>query len=371
VVILDGARPGPRVFLAGPEDEGDLLAAAVARQIIARVDRAELAGSVVLAPHGFDGEPEIPLFGLEVRSGPPGWVTTPHVEADLRLPRASRLVRALGEGIVVDAEVPLRFVGGERGRLDPAVVARAGDAFHSLLVAARMLPGAPPRVPVRLIVGEILQGRSRIAGVLAPLGAAGSLIAAGRPFMAVTPPEGADLLLTAGPRSVLLAVPASGVVAAGGLAARLGHGTKLVRPRMDLDARVTVGWCEWIALPDLGVARLHAKIDTGARTCALHVLSMKPAGEAHGRPVLEVRLGSSRPPVQVLVLEEIAVRDSGGHVQKRPVIETTLVLGTVERRVRVTLTDRGDMQFPMLIGRSALHGHVIVDATARHRHRSR
>jgi hypothetical protein len=57
---------------------------------------------------------------------------------------------------------------------------------------------------------------------------------------------------------------------------------------------------------------------------------------------------------RVEVVEHASIRDSRGHIELRPVIETLLRLGTVERRVRVSLTDRGDMLFPMLIGRTAL-----------------
>src|SRR5439155_7352461 len=122
---------------------------------------------------------------------------------------------------------------------------------------------------------------------------------------------------------------------------------------------VDVGWCERVALPELGVERLRAKIDTGARTCALHVLSMRAAGsDAAGRVLLDVEIpagkkGATRS-ARVAVVEHKAIRDSRGRAERRPVIETTLQLGTVLRRVRVSLTDRGDMLFPMLVGRTAL-----------------
>jgi hypothetical protein len=63
----------------------------------------------------------------------------------------------------------------------------------------------------------------------------------------------------------------------------------------------------------------------------------------------------------VPVREHTLVRDSGGHAERRPVIETVLRLGTSERRVRVTLTSRGDMLFPMLVGRTALGPDVQVN----------
>ena len=104
-----------------------------------------------------------------------------------------------------------------------------------------------------------------------------------------------------------------------------------------------------MALPDLGIAGISAKIDTGARTAALHAAFRIAGGE--------VELGHARVPL----LGWVTVRDSGGHAERRPVIETTLVLGPLVRRVRLTLTHRGDMRFPMLVGRSALGPGVTVD----------
>jgi hypothetical protein len=131
-----------------------------------------------------------------------------------------------------------------------------------------------------------------------------------------------------------------------------------------------VGWVETVSLPALGVDRLRAKIDTGARTSALHVTRMKTVGTTEGlhhRPILELTLPggprrSSAPlVVRVLVREYVQVKDTSGRSERRPVIETTLRLGTLERRIRVTLTNRGDMLFPMLIGRTALGPGVVVD----------
>lgn len=135
-----------------------------------------------------------------------------------------------------------------------------------------------------------------------------------------------------------------------------------------------VGWVERVSLPSLGVERLRAKIDTGARTSALHVTRMTAVGTTEGphrRPILELTLpaGSRRgaPPatVRVLVRDYVQVKDTSGRTERRPVIETTLRLGTLERRIRVTLTNRGDMLFPLLIGRTALGPGVVVDPSRR------
>src|SRR5439155_1552687 len=68
---------------------------------------------------------------------------------------------------------------------------------------------------------------------------------------------------------------------------------------------------------------------------------------------------------RVVVEEYVVVRDSGGHAERRPVIQTVIVIGPITRRIRVTLTNRGDMIFPMLVGRTTLGADFVVDAAAR------
>jgi len=129
--------------------------------------------------------------------------------------------------------------------------------------------------------------------------------------------------------------------------------------------RALLGWCEWVGLPDLGLARLKAKLDTGARSCALHVTAVREGPPGFALVELPAPSGKTRA-VRCRVVDHARVRDSGGHVERRPVIRTTLVLGELRRQVRVTLTDRGDMRFPMLIGRTALGG-VLIDPASRFR----
>lgn len=133
-----------------------------------------------------------------------------------------------------------------------------------------------------------------------------------------------------------------------------------------------VGWCELVDLPELGVTRLPAKIDTGARTSALHLHGFRMIGRERGRSIWEIEVpagdgGRTNRTVKarVEVVEQATVRDSGGHSERRAVIETTLCLGDRVRRVRVSLTDRGDMRFPMLVGRTALDGAVRIDPSRR------
>jgi predicted deacylase len=140
------------------------------------------------------------------------------------------------------------------------------------------------------------------------------------------------------------------------------------------DGKMRVGWVEYVALPSLDIGHLKAKIDTGARTSALHVARMRTVdttGGPHRRPILEITVpsgGRGRLPhrVRAAVHGFVMVRDTSGRTERRPVIETTLRLGTLKRRIAVTLTNRGDMLFPVLIGRTALGPGIVVDPSRRY-----
>jgi len=143
------------------------------------------------------------------------------------------------------------------------------------------------------------------------------------------------------------------------------------------DTKVRAGWVEHVALPNLGIARLKAKIDTGARTSALHVARMKTVDTAGGpgrRPILEIWVsGRARGTralkmikVRAAVREYVVVRDTSGRTERRPVIETAVQIGPFKKRILVTLTNRGDMLFPMLIGRTALGPGIVVDPSRRY-----
>jgi len=140
------------------------------------------------------------------------------------------------------------------------------------------------------------------------------------------------------------------------------------------DGKIRVGWVEYVALPGLDIGHLKAKIDTGARTSALHVARMRTVdttGGPHRRPILEITVpsgGRGRLPhrVRAAVHGFVMVRDTSGRTERRPVIETTLRLGTLKRRIAVTLTNRGDMLFPVLIGRTALGPGIVVDPSRRY-----
>ncbi len=136
---------------------------------------------------------------------------------------------------------------------------------------------------------------------------------------------------------------------------------------------VLIGWKEYVALPELGVPSCKAKVDTGARTSSLHVASLRTVAElAGGQADLEIVLAPDRRrperriTARVRQLARIGVTDSGGHREIRPVIETLVVLGPVEKRIRITLTDRSTMLFRMILGRKALEGDFVVDVARKY-----
>lgn len=127
-----------------------------------------------------------------------------------------------------------------------------------------------------------------------------------------------------------------------------------------------LGWREWLALPDLGLTLLKAKIDTGARTSTLHAFyvdTFRRRGRLHAR--FGVHPLQRRTDVVVHgeapVIDQRRVSDSGGHREERFVIQTRLSLNGQEWPIELTLTNRESMLFRMLLGRTAVAGRALVD----------
>ena len=130
-----------------------------------------------------------------------------------------------------------------------------------------------------------------------------------------------------------------------------------------------LGWREWVALPELKLARIKAKIDTGARSSALHAFAIEPYRKGGQRWVMfaihplqkctEVSIEC-----HAQIKDRRMVMDSGGHKQRRYVIETQLVLGQSAMRAEMTLTHRDSMRFRMLLGRTAMTERFVIDPSA-------
>ncbi|MCB1627501.1 MAG: ATP-dependent zinc protease [Xanthomonadales bacterium] len=128
----------------------------------------------------------------------------------------------------------------------------------------------------------------------------------------------------------------------------------------------TLGWREWVALPDLGMAAIKAKVDTGARSSALHVLQQERVLRRrvpHVRFWLEAAGPDSNPVESVVrIADERPVTDSGGHTSWRPFILTRIQIGEDFHEIELNLMPRHGMRFPMLLGRTSLAGRFLVDA---------
>jgi hypothetical protein len=126
-----------------------------------------------------------------------------------------------------------------------------------------------------------------------------------------------------------------------------------------------IGWREWIALPELGVPAIKAKVDTGARSSALHAFALETF-RRRGREWVRFevhpiqRSERAARTVEALVVDHRKVRSSGGHEQVRPVILTEIELLGGRWPIELTLTRRDVMGFRMLLGRQAVRGRFLV-----------
>lgn len=126
---------------------------------------------------------------------------------------------------------------------------------------------------------------------------------------------------------------------------------------------LVVGWRELVSLPELGLVGIPAKIDTGARTSSLHAHVLDDfvrGGERFVR--FAVDWGGERHFCEAIHVDVRGITSSNGDKQTRFVIKTPLTIGNLRFRAEISLADRSQMQFPMLIGRSALRRRMVVDS---------
>jgi hypothetical protein len=135
---------------------------------------------------------------------------------------------------------------------------------------------------------------------------------------------------------------------------------------------VLLGWKEYVDFPDWQLRRVKAKIDTGARTSALDARDYEVREGPDQRFTVRLRLILHRRHPDRLTLIEapilgfVNVSSSNGVREQRPVLETTIRLGSVLKRVRLTVTDRSNMLFPMILGRTALGQDFLVDVSQKY-----
>lgn len=132
------------------------------------------------------------------------------------------------------------------------------------------------------------------------------------------------------------------------------------------DDKIILGWREWVGLPALDIEHIRAKLDTGARSSSLHVELSEEYVEAG---VLWVRFAidpvakrdRTRTWFASPILDKREVTDSGGNRTLRPFIKTPLAIAGQTYEIEINLTNRREMLFPMLLGRTALVPRIMVD----------
>ncbi|NEP15936.1 MAG: ATP-dependent zinc protease [Leptolyngbya sp. SIO4C1] len=134
----------------------------------------------------------------------------------------------------------------------------------------------------------------------------------------------------------------------------------------NIDSSPSIGWREWIALPDLSISQIKVKIDTGARSSALHAFDIQQQTR-QGDPWVEFKIHPLQHSQAGAILaaaklvDERYVTNSGGQTQLRPVIMTDVVLGDYRWPIELTLTNRDVMGFRMLLGRQAVRHRFLID----------
>jgi hypothetical protein len=133
---------------------------------------------------------------------------------------------------------------------------------------------------------------------------------------------------------------------------------------------VILGWRELVSLPDWGIPRIKAKIDTGARTSAIHVSSIEELDDGRVRFEVVVR---ETPELRTMVVEAVPIRrttvkPSSGVIEQRLVFRTRMTIGPIDRDIELSVVCRKGMLCRMLVGRRALPSNVLVNPARKYLH---
>ena len=133
-------------------------------------------------------------------------------------------------------------------------------------------------------------------------------------------------------------------------------------------AKPIMGWKEWLTMSELNIPHIKAKIDTGAKTSALHAYDIEEF-QRYGQPWVRFKVHPLQrntkriAKAEARVIDHRNIRNSGGTLSYRPVIETEVRLGDYFWNIELTLIDRSAMGFRMLLGRDAVKGRFIIDCS--------
>ena len=128
-----------------------------------------------------------------------------------------------------------------------------------------------------------------------------------------------------------------------------------------------IGWREWVSLPELGIDHIKVKVDTGARSSSLHAFDVeyyKSAGKEFVKFKVHPEQRNTRKTslCRAKILEFRNIKSSNGQVQRRPVILTKIEMLGEKWPIEITLTNRDEMGFRMLLGRESFRKKFLVDA---------